>query len=126
MRAEDLIGRVLAQNFRIEHLLGKSGAVYCARQLSVDRDVVLRILRSEQVSDPEILTRFKREATLLGRLNHQNIARVIDCGECDRDLVRHDIGAYVAMELPFRRRPRRLAATKRPTDVPAGVSWRSK
>lgn len=100
MHPEALIGRILAQNFRIESLLGAGGmgAVYRGRQLSVDRDVAIKILKPDYADDPATIARFKLEAMLLGKLNHRNIVQVIEFGERDLNPTNRDIGAYLVME----------------------------
>ena len=49
--------------FRIESLLGRGGMgeVYLARQLSMDRQVALKVLPSQLTSDPERVNRFLAE-----------------------------------------------------------------
>jgi serine/threonine-protein kinase len=103
MRPESLIGRVLAQNFRIESILGVGGmgAVYRGRQLSVDREVAIKLLKPDLAEDPAIFARFRLEAVLLGRLNHRNIVQVIEFGERDPNPANHDLGAYLVMEMLY-------------------------
>ncbi|MBI4613252.1 MAG: protein kinase [Planctomycetes bacterium] len=62
---------------------GAMGAVYRARQLSMDRPVALKILSSSVLSDEDFLKRFQREARTTGRLSHPNIVQGIDVGEFD-------------------------------------------
>ena len=56
---------------------GGMGEVYRARDSRLDRDVAIKVLRSDVASDRERLARFDREARLLAALNHPNIANVI-------------------------------------------------
>lgn len=71
---------------------GGMGAVYRARQLSLDRLVALKILPSQFEEDETYVTRFQREATVAASLNHPNLVRVFASGEAD--------GChYIAMEL---------------------------
>ena len=60
---------------------GGMGAVYKARQLSLDRLVALKILPPAAASDPGFAERFNREARALARLNHPNIVAVHDFGK---------------------------------------------
>ena len=62
-------------DFRIVSLIGRGGmgAVYRARQISLDREVALKVLAPDLASDPMMLARFKREAKVLGKLHHTNI-----------------------------------------------------
>jgi serine/threonine-protein kinase len=60
---------------------GAMGTVYKARQLSLDRDVAIKVLSPELASDPLYVERFLREAKAVARLNHPNIISGIDVGE---------------------------------------------
>ncbi|MBT4867775.1 MAG: serine/threonine protein kinase, partial [Planctomycetaceae bacterium] len=78
----------LAEHFpqlEIIELLGKGGmgAVYKARQPSLDRLVALKILPPEIGKDPAFAERFMREARALAMLNHTCIVAVYDFGEAD-------------------------------------------
>lgn len=58
--------------------VGGMGAVYRARQASLDRVVALKILPAEVARDPAFAERFQREAKHLARLNHPHIVTVHD------------------------------------------------
>ncbi len=61
---------------------GGMGAVYKARQPSIDRLVAIKILPKELgVADPLLFERFKREAQSMARLGHPNIVQVYDFGQ---------------------------------------------
>ena len=60
---------------------GAMGAVYRARQLSVDRIVAVKILRPSLAQNKEFIKRFSEEAKAAARLNHPNIVQAIDAGE---------------------------------------------
>ena len=62
---------------------GGMGAVYLARQKTLDRLVALKILPPEVGQDPAFAERFMREAQALARLTHPNIVMVFDFGETD-------------------------------------------
>ena len=62
---------------------GGMGAVYKARQKSLDRLVALKIIKPDGVHDTGFAERFAREAKALARLNHSNIVCVHDFGESD-------------------------------------------
>ena len=70
-------------HLEIMELLGQGGmgAVYKARQPSLDRLVALKILPVEAAADPGFAERFNREAKALARLNHPNIVTVYDFGQ---------------------------------------------
>ncbi len=60
---------------------GTTGAVYKARQLSLDRIVALKILAPHLASNPAYVGRFQREARIVSRLAHVNVIGGIDVGE---------------------------------------------
>ena len=82
-KPEDLADRF--PQFEILDLLGYGGmgAVYQARQKSLDRLVALKIIKPGAAGDPGFAERFEREAKALAKLNHPNIVSVHDSGESD-------------------------------------------
>src|SRR4051812_19713161 len=62
----------LFPQLEIEAFIGQGGmgAVYRARQPSLDRPVALKILPPQTAGDPGFAERFNREARALARLNH--------------------------------------------------------
>ncbi|MGP8020041.1 MAG: protein kinase domain-containing protein [Limisphaerales bacterium] len=60
---------------------GGMGAVYKARQPTLDRFVALKVLPPTAANDPGFAERFNREARALARLNHPNIVAVHDFGK---------------------------------------------
>ena len=62
---------------------GGMGVVYLARDTKLDRDVAIKALPDELVSDADCLTRFEREAKTLAALNHPNIASIHGLEEVD-------------------------------------------
>ena len=59
---------------------GAMGAVYLARQNSLDRFVALKILPPDLAHDQEFLERFRREARAAARLSHPNVVVAYDVG----------------------------------------------
>jgi serine/threonine protein kinase len=62
---------------------GGMGAVYKAKDLDVDRDVALKVIRPEYASRPEILARFKQELILARQITHKNVIRIFDLGQAE-------------------------------------------
>jgi len=59
---------------------GGMGAVYRAVQLSMDREVAIKVLLRKYTHVPRFVARFEREASALAALSHPNIVGVIDRG----------------------------------------------
>jgi serine/threonine protein kinase len=72
----------LFEKFEIINCLKKDmqSSVYLARHVFLGRDIILKTLDTEQIEDPSILERFKREAKILANLDHDNIIKVFDFG----------------------------------------------
>jgi TolB-like protein/predicted Ser/Thr protein kinase len=71
-------------SYIILELLGKGGMgeVYRARDRRLGREVALKVVRGDQLTD-ESHGRFEREARLLAVLNHPNIATIYELEEAD-------------------------------------------
>jgi len=78
-------GTTRVGGFEIVSRIGKGGmgAVYKARQVSLDRIVALKILPRSLAKQHDFVTRFMREARAAGKLQHPNIVAGIDVGEAD-------------------------------------------
>ena len=94
-RLDPLPGRVIAGNFRIDGLIGSGamGNVYKAEQLSLGKQVAIKVLHPHLMGDEKLVGRFKREAKSASLLNHPHSIQIIDSGQ-DRDGT-----LYIAMEL---------------------------
>ncbi|MCY3023449.1 MAG: serine/threonine-protein kinase, partial [Planctomycetota bacterium] len=70
-------------NFQLLERLGQGGmgAVFKARQLSMDRIVALKVLPPSLAKQPTFIERFMREARASARLSHPNIVGGIDVGQ---------------------------------------------
>ena len=55
--------------------IGRMATVYLAHQMSLDRNVALKILEQELADDSDFIMDFFREAKTAGKLNHQNIVQ---------------------------------------------------
>ena len=94
VEADPLIGRLLAQKFKIERLLGAGamGRVYLAEQTNLGKQVALKVLHNAMAGDAALAKRFYREAKSASMLAHPNILQIIDFGD-DAGLL------FIAMEL---------------------------
>ncbi len=82
------IGTKIKNNFLIEGFLGEGGMgkVYKATQLSLDKQVAIKILHKHLFSsDSNIALRFQREAKSASKIDHPNSIRVIDFGQMEAD-----------------------------------------
>ena len=59
---------------------GGMGEVYRARDTRLGRDVAVKVLPEHLSSNPEVRTRFEREAKTVSSLNHPNICTLFDVG----------------------------------------------
>src|SRR5262249_44164410 len=92
--AEDLSGRTLDDRYIIDEPLGAGGmgVVYRGRQLSVDREVAIKVIHFEHAGTRDTVKRFLPEARLTSRLSHPSIVNVFDFGQTPG-------GLYLVMEL---------------------------
>ncbi len=79
---DNLIGRTL-RGCLIDRKLGEGGmgAVYHAKQLSLDRSVAVKVLPVDLARNKNFIQRFEREAKSLARINHPNILQIYDFGD---------------------------------------------
>ncbi len=75
--------------YRLEEILGVGGmgVVYRAIQVSLDREVALKVLSEQLASDPSARHRFVQEGILAARVVHPNVVRVLDVSEHDGRLL---------------------------------------
>ncbi len=110
--ADPLVGRTVGGDYLVEKLVGEGamGRVYQAQQVTLKKNVALKILRSNLVSDTTVVERFKREALAASRLNHPNCISIFGFGsEDDGDLLwmamefisGRDLGEIIADESPL-------------------------
>ncbi|GAA3281871.1 protein kinase domain-containing protein [Nesterenkonia halobia] len=93
---------VLNGRYRIESLIGRGGMadVYLGHDLSLDRQIAVKMLRPDLARDPQFQGRFRREAQSSASLNHPNIVGVFDTGRADVEDTQHDEvhTPYIVME----------------------------
>jgi len=78
-------GTVIDGKYRIESLLGEGGmgAVYRAVQVSIERQVAVKVLHASLAHSPEVIRRFHREARAAGSIGSDYICEVTDLGEIE-------------------------------------------
>ena len=102
------------EGYQIEAILGRGGmgVVYEAVQEKLKRRVALKLLPAVAgAANPNLVTRFRREAAAAASLHHTNIIPIYDFGE-SRD------GYYYAMGTP---RQKRRAGASIPSITPSGA-----
>ena len=88
-------GDVLGGRFRIDRHLGKGGmgSVLAATDLHSGRKVALKVMRSAVAAQPIAVERFKREAAVLGAIEHPAVVGVKEAGAFE------DGTFYISLEL---------------------------
>ena len=79
-----LVGQSLGR-YHLTEKLGEGGMamVYKGFDTRLERDVAVKVIRSEFVQFEDFLARFEREAKALAQLTHPNIVHINDFGEHD-------------------------------------------
>ena len=75
---ENLMGRlqrVLEGKYELRRMLGRGGmgAVFLAHDLTLEREVAIKVLPPDISQDPQVVRRFHQEAKTAAKLDHQNI-----------------------------------------------------
>jgi eukaryotic-like serine/threonine-protein kinase len=78
-----LLGTLLNDRYRLEARIGTGGmsTVYRALDLTLERQVAIKLMNREIATDSDQLERFRREARAVAQLSHPHIVGVIDAGE---------------------------------------------
>jgi serine/threonine-protein kinase len=76
-----MVGQTVGK-YRVVSRLGRGGmgSVYKAVDETLGREVAIKCLNAE-LTDPDLLKRFRAEAVALARLNHPNIATLFELGD---------------------------------------------
>lgn len=82
-----MTGELLDNRYELKHIIGEGGmgTVFKATQLSVGRDVAIKVMKDEMFEEYGLVRRFKLEMEIISSLQHPNIVRLLDSGH-DRRL----------------------------------------
>ncbi|MSP92160.1 MAG: serine/threonine protein kinase [Myxococcales bacterium] len=107
-------GTRIDERYEIVEQLGSGGfgTVYRARQLNMDREVAVKVIRRSLVDDDRIVARFLREARAVSRLKNPHIVPVFDFGQTADGLL------YLVMELLPGRTLKQVFADEAPLAPP--------
>jgi serine/threonine protein kinase len=88
------IGKVVAERYEVERLLGvgSMGLVYRCRHTVLDKAVALKIIRQDLAQDDETVGRFMTEAKAASAIGSEHIVEVFDFGKLP------DGATYLVME----------------------------
>ncbi len=94
---------MLSGRYRVDELIGRGGmaSVYSGYDLTLGRQVAIKILKHDLANDSSFRTRFRLEAQAASRMAHPTVVRVYDAGEDSQigpDGVAHPV-PYIVMEL---------------------------
>ncbi|HYV39695.1 MAG TPA: serine/threonine-protein kinase, partial [Gemmataceae bacterium] len=114
--AVDLTGQTLG-DYQIVRRLGEGGMgqVYLARQISLKRNVALKVLRADLAANTTALARFKAEAEAVAKATHANIVQVYAI---------HEVNGlhYMALEYVEGRNLRQFLEKKGPPELMLALS----
>ena len=90
----NLIGKTIAKRYEIISKTGVGGmaTVYMAKDIVLNRNVAVKVLKDEFTTDEEFIKRFNSEAQAAASLTHPNIVSIYDVGNEDGIY-------YIVMEL---------------------------
>src|SRR6516162_5087981 len=79
-KVQPMVGRVFMGRYQVIRLLGEGGMgkVYLAKQLDLDRQVVVKVMHDHIAADPVFCDRFKRETELMARFTHSYAVTLYD------------------------------------------------
>lgn len=111
--SDPLVGLSIDGRYRLESVIGKGGmgSVYKATRLLIGDEVAIKILNSNQTTDPHAAERFHREARAAARLKHPNAVNIYDFG------VSSDGLQYLVMDLIEGRSLREITNETGPIDL---------
>ncbi|MEV8249956.1 Stk1 family PASTA domain-containing Ser/Thr kinase [Microbacterium sp. NPDC076768] len=93
--------QVIAGRYRVDELIGHGGMakVYRGSDLTLGRDVAIKILDPDLARDNAFRNRFRLEAQAASRMSHPSIVRVFDAGDPSVNDANTTEPPYIVMEL---------------------------
>ncbi|KDA05154.1 serine/threonine protein kinase [Microbacterium sp. CH12i] len=75
--------RIIAERYRVDELIGQGGMakVYRGYDITLGREVAIKILNPELARDTAFRNRFRLEAQAASRMAHPSVVRVYDAGD---------------------------------------------
>src|SRR5207237_175673 len=89
-----MVGRTFLGRYETTRLLGEGGMgrVFLARQIDLDRQVVVKVMHDHIAADPKFRERFQRETLLMARFAHPGAVTLYDASLND------PLGPCIVME----------------------------
>jgi len=93
----DRVTVAVGEHYLIEHEIGRGGmaVVYRATDLRLHRTVAIKVLPPDVAFNPDVRTRFIREAQTAAQLNHPNIVQIYSVDEVDGGSLVYFVMAFV-------------------------------
>src|SRR5260370_36161519 len=86
--------KVLGERYQLQDPIGRGAmaTIYRGHDMRMDRVAAIKVLREVYSTDPEVVTRFQREAKAASSLQHPIIVQGYDYGQSESNY-------FIAMEL---------------------------
>ena len=90
-------GAILNKRYKLNEVIGTGGMakVYDAFDMMLERNVAIKVLKSQFVDTDDFLSKFKTEATSAASLSDENIVAIYDVGS---EIINDDKVEYIVME----------------------------
>ncbi len=84
----------VAGRYRLTRLVGEGGmgTVFQARDVRLERDVAVKVIKAEHFNDATVRYRFEQEARAVARIDHPGVVGIFDSGELE------DGSLFIVME----------------------------
>jgi serine/threonine-protein kinase len=80
--SDPLVGRVIADRYRLKALIGRGGmgVVYRGEHVHMGKTVAIKLLHGELAANKDLVKRFKREAEAISKLSNIHTVTIFDYG----------------------------------------------